>query len=518
MPAKQKFLSSSDDMVNSVEIGEVIEVIGLVGRHFPGFGGIAVDYGTIAVNNIKDVAKANPFNRELFFPDLPDYIVHLRKANLSSWAFTQRLVDVLFDDIAPRFVYRKIKLFLLLSLVALSERKQSKKRGISQSIHTMIVCDGYNSIVPRMMRRMSELKRHEEWIHGLGQKKQPLFIIQDKRSNKETFIESTILAGSRDGILLVDLDSLMMSKSSKLSLQNQHHTISIDPNTCCWGWSVTKPFVGNGGIDRQGPIEGIYSICNDPIRPVIDTFDLVVHLKEVIESEACNLLLDHLLDEAMSGIQNNRSPNYGLSFDGLKKYISVASGIEVKLSTECKDLLRKYFLITRKLKGASQGFASSTALLEQVVIPKQLNALPKYKLLYMKLCLRSVGSIDDALVSILMVEETLVSKYGSSASILGFVSLPDDGENLHKLYADQNYVDTNSLCDFNTTRKRSTDNDESEFISYLQHVSKIDEEEMVKMYQHLMRVLRSFYNENGVNDSISDCGSCSELDESEDEM
>ncbi|CAG8810908.1 2276_t:CDS:1, partial [Dentiscutata erythropus] len=32
-------------------------------------------------------------------------------------------------------------------------------------------------------------------------------------------------------------------------------------------------------------------------------------------------------------------------------------------------------------------------------------------------------------------EETLVSKYGNSASILGFISLSDDQENLHKLYA-----------------------------------------------------------------------------------
>ncbi|CAG8623554.1 6228_t:CDS:2, partial [Diversispora eburnea] len=76
------------------------------------------------------------------------------------------------------------------NLAALSEQNQSKKHGISPSVHIMIIYDGYNSIIPRMMRRVSKLKRHGEWNHGLGQKKQPLFVIQDGKNNiKETFIE-----------------------------------------------------------------------------------------------------------------------------------------------------------------------------------------------------------------------------------------------------------------------------------------------------------------------------------------
>ncbi|KAL1920206.1 uncharacterized protein VTP21DRAFT_1352 [Calcarisporiella thermophila] len=49
-----------------------------------------------------------------------------------------------------------------------------------------------------------------------------------------------------------------------------------------------------------------------------------------------------------------------------------------------------------------------------------------------KLCLRSVATIEDALVSILVVEESLAAKQGSS--VLGFSSLPNDQENFIKLY------------------------------------------------------------------------------------
>ncbi|CAG8571262.1 38436_t:CDS:10 [Gigaspora margarita] len=413
----------TNDLVNSVEIGHAVEIIGLIGRHFPG----------------------------------------------------------LDENIVPRFAYRKIKLFLLL--------------------------------------------RNGEWTYGNGQKKQPLFIIQNGNSTaKENFIESTILARSQGGILMVNLDSLnkrnveslrlVMSKSPSLSIQNRYHKLIIDVNTCCWGWSVTRP-TGKGINLRSAEDEGIESVCNDPIKPIIDTFDLVTYLKECVDSEANGLLVDHLLDKEMLSPENKKN-KFGLSFDDLHKFISIASNIDVKLSTECKDLLRKYFLMCRRLKGASQGFASSTALLETLL---------RLACCHSKLCLRNVGSVDDALVSILVVEETLVSKYGASASILGFVSLLDDQENLHKLYACQNSTFgeplfssthssnniSNSYESMRSNKKLDVDNLQDaneEFFSSLCHVSKQDDEKMTRLYQHLVRVLKSFgdgstessdTNENGIH-------------------
>ncbi|CAG8527718.1 11496_t:CDS:10, partial [Cetraspora pellucida] len=494
----------TNDLVNSVEIGHVVEVIGLIGRHFPGLDDsrfcskLWYDNGLhVEVNNIKKIimnevisAHSYSFNDEQSPFVLPNYINNLRKLNLSGWGFTQRLVDVFCEDMVPRFAYRKIKLFLLLSLVALSERQT--KHCISPSIHIMTISDGYNSIIPKMIRHASKLKRHEEWTYGNGQKKHPLFIIQNGNgTTKENFIECNRLYGN-GGILMVNLDSLnkrdveslrlVMSKSSSLSTQNRYHKLSINANTCCWGWSVAKP-TGKSINHRTADDEGIESVCNDPIKPIIDTFDLVTYLKECVDSEANGLLVDHLLDKEML---NPERSQFGLSFDDLHQFISIASNIDVKLSTECKDLIRKYFLMCRRLKGASQGFASSTALLETLL---------RLASCHSKLCLKTVGSVDDALVSILVVEETLVSKYGSSASVLGFVPLLDDQENLHKLYACQNAtfgepISNNKKSSF--AQGVNDQQDTNEFFSYLCHVSKQDNEKMSRFYQHLARVLKSF--------------------------
>ncbi|CAG8639540.1 716_t:CDS:2, partial [Dentiscutata heterogama] len=127
------------------------------------------------------------------------------------------------------------------------------------------------------------------------------------------------------------------------------------------------------------------------------------------------------------------------------------------------------------------------------------------------------------------VEETLVSKYGSSASILGFVPLLDDQENLHKLYACQNptfgepiFSSTHSSSNISNNYElmrsnkkmpfvQDVDNPQGtneEFFSSLCHVSKQDDEKMARFYQHLIRVLKSFgdgsiessdINKNGIH-------------------
>ncbi|CAG8564261.1 16185_t:CDS:10, partial [Funneliformis mosseae] len=401
-----------DELVNNIEIGQIIDVIGLFGRHFPTLNdGIYCtnswyDNGLHIENKIRISERSFDENHSCV---LPDVIVSLQKANLSAWAFTQRLIDVFCDDIAPRPTCRKIKLFLLLSLMALSEQN-SKKQGNSPSVHFMILSNGFNPIVPRIMRRASELKRHEEWTHGLDKEKQSLFVLQDEQhTGKES-----------DGILLVNLDTLdrhgteslklVMSKSSKLSVQN----LRVHLDTCCWGWSVAKPTFGNQTGSSEN--EGIDRICNDAIKSIIDTFHLVIYLNESIDSEENIFLVDHLLEQEAIYLEEkeHKKKLTVLAFEEFKQFIAVASSIEVR-----------YFLMCRKLEGASQGFTSSTAFFESLLKIARCHA---------KLCLRYVGSVDDALVSILAIEETLVAKYGSSASVLGFAPLSDDQENIHKLY------------------------------------------------------------------------------------
>src|SRR4051812_37050504 len=96
-----------------------------------------------------------------------------------------------------------------------------------------------------------------------------------------------------------------MSKSSNLTMQNRHHKLNIDVNTCCWGWSIAKPKRTNNNNNNssnrksEGDETIFYNNNNGLVRSIIDTFDLIVHLKEIINSKADGFISDHLLDKAM---------------------------------------------------------------------------------------------------------------------------------------------------------------------------------------------------------------------------
>ena len=54
------------------------------------------------------------------------------------------------------------------------------------------------------------------------------------------------------------------------------------------------------------------------------------------------------------------------------------------------------------------------------------------QILFRKLCLRTTGELEDALVSILLIEESLTTLYGNS--MFGFACLPDDKQNIDHYY------------------------------------------------------------------------------------
>lgn len=110
-----------------------------------------------------------------------------------------------------------------------------------------------------------------------------------------------------------------MGKSSNLSMQDRHHKLSIDVNTCCWGWSIAKPNSRPPNKRSEGDGSTVYN-NRGPIRSIIDTFDLIVHLKETIDSKVNGFLLDHLLDKAMLPKKQQHKPSkFCLSFDELKE-------------------------------------------------------------------------------------------------------------------------------------------------------------------------------------------------------
>ncbi|CAG8451760.1 447_t:CDS:10 [Paraglomus occultum] len=465
----------TDDFANAVKIGQFVEIIGFAKRHFHG-----LDANVYRVNNTIDTGvHVESLNNHDRLMQTSEYFTLLQSANLSAWSFTQRVVDVFCEDVAPTKAYRKIKLCLLLSLISISE-KPVKHINSFNKLHLLIICDKYNNTVRRLLRHVSNFTRHEEWTYGIGNKRQPLFSVEygEKKPRSEAALESTILSRVDDGILLVDMETLskkdvndvrqVMTPTSQPTLETQYHQLCMDIDACLWAWSTTRKTTTKGkNLPTHKDVNqyGVESSCKADCR-------------ETVDSETSNSLINHVFDQ----YSENGKLNGRVSLEDFKSYIVAARSIEVTLSKECKDLLRKYYLTFRKLKGGSHGYSSSTALLETLLTLAICHA---------KLCLRSVGSLDDALASVLLVEESIATKYGSSRSLLGFSILCDDQENLHNLYGvttDEDEVpETNEFDDCETNDRR---------LQYFYNLSRYDDEKMSKMYQHLLRIFNTLENDN----------------------
>ncbi|KAF9352259.1 hypothetical protein BGX26_009892 [Mortierella sp. AD094] len=100
-----------------------------------------------------------------------------------------------------------------------------------------------------------------------------------------------------------------------------------------------------------------------------------------------------------------------------------------KMSFACEQLLRSYFQAMRK-----KGSGLDTNEMSSMSV---MSALLKLAICNAKLCFRSIATRDDALVSIMLVEETMATRFGTSC--LGFVPLPDGKDNVICLYGQPHF-------------------------------------------------------------------------------
>ncbi|KAI9146293.1 hypothetical protein BKA69DRAFT_8801 [Paraphysoderma sedebokerense] len=149
-----------------------------------------------------------------------------------------------------------------------------------------------------------------------------------------------------------------------------------------------------------------------------------------------------------------------ISHEDFVQYLNLASEIEVSLSPECQAMLQAYFLINRKLRSEA-GHRVDMDVMRNLVTLAMAHA---------RLCFRNVAIMDDSLVSIMLMEESLTTRFHHS--VLGFShELPNDEENLVKLFG----VETCSVWtdpsvaegSENIIRNRSPDDTLLAFYDYL---------------------------------------------------
>ncbi|KAJ3022572.1 UNVERIFIED_CONTAM: Minichromosome maintenance domain-containing protein 2 [Siphonaria sp. JEL0065] len=394
--------------------------------------------------------------------DVPSSILALLDEDLSSFTFTQRLIDSFCAYHVPLKMWRKLRLSLLLSLVSTppstERRNQDELNVIRQAINVLVVTDDFTPMQQRLVSYAASFKRFAQWSIESSNTMNVVNAV-----GKDGGLERSTVSDAKDGVLFVNMDRVgktdvkcIVEIVEKPVLETVVPGFSVPllfhSNLRLWG-ACTAVQVVKGKVKTQSNVGGcggdsrdlvaipLTEITKPIIQPLISKFDICINLKSSSQRRYQEALAKHVLsssiapsDPLLDGTDNKDWKNDSLppfvSHEDFARFIHTVSEIQVNIPTDCSDFLKKYFVLIRKTFGNVTSSVGASG--DSIFVT--MEALIRTAMAHARICLREEVLLDDVLVSIMLIEESLLLVTG--VSVLGFVSLPEDQESIWSLCGD----------------------------------------------------------------------------------
>ncbi|KAF9965126.1 hypothetical protein BGZ70_005375 [Mortierella alpina] len=190
-------------------------------------------------------------------------------------------------------------------------------------------------------------------------------------------------------------------------VQHEDNKLAMDVRCCCWSL-YTSAISSSAAMSTDGALPGETNTKPAEAAPLVELFDLVIAQGE---SSAASDISRAIAAHTMSRHTSDHADRVGtlLSRMEFSSYIRSASNIQVRFSFECEDLLKAYFQVMRK-----KGSALDTNEFSSVAV---MSTLLNLAACHAKLCFREISDAGDALVSIMMVEETMAARFDGKDNI-----------------------------------------------------------------------------------------------------
>ncbi|KAF9434127.1 hypothetical protein BGZ76_008514 [Entomortierella beljakovae] len=345
--------------------------------------------------------------------------------------------------------------------------------------------NNHDTVISALISNLASSKRSTFWGHESTTCK-PLFSIQRPTQSDVGHIQ---VLSTVDG--------------SDISIQYRDSTQALDLVCCCWA-TYTKMYAPHKNsvddINENGSKDGLGKSI-----PMMDAFDIVVLQNEL---DGVTEISKAISTQTIKRLAGSSSDLVGeeLTSSEFSAYIWHASKIRVRMSNDCKQLLKSYFQVMRK-KG-------TTLDTNEISSISMMSTLLKLAESHAKICLRSVATTEDALVRFaavyflnklpMLFKNTAQAEINSKFEItgisrLGFTPLSNGKENSACLYGESSaYYHDTSQSRASVVPYFEHSEYELGFKSYLAETDKasvpINVEEgrdlvMERMYEHLLRVI-----------------------------
>ncbi|KAL7840703.1 hypothetical protein AOLI_G00260260 [Acnodon oligacanthus] len=417
-----------DELCNSMKIGLVYRVVGIP-AHVHQCPKVTWSIEACSIQAVK-------FEYPCLISD--NFQALLAASACSPWRFSAIIANSFGSAVLPPGLYSTLKLVLLLSLV--------QTEGANPDAHNhldVLALTSDTLIIDRLMTYSLSLAGRGIRHPVTGELFASLSKDEHGAGTANIHAGSALLAGG--GVCLLGdlmcykrdrmdtLQSVLESRSVSVFIPGKKYGEDADQQLSfsiqCNFWALA-----DAAVPSRKPIKPdsvvLGSVEMGPVPPqVAEAFGLVIQCRDAIGHHPLLPMTVHTLRQAISPGEPLYPASMQFTTQDYKELLAYARGLKVDMSPEAEKMIHGYYISSRRVRSDfSQGSSVSVTSIKLMIALAQAHA---------KLNLRTQVLEEDAVIAVLLCENSVTLKHGASALVI-----PPDA------------VFPCDLCDLDSLRRR----------------------------------------------------------------
>ncbi|XP_014870953.1 minichromosome maintenance domain-containing protein 2 isoform X1 [Poecilia latipinna] len=331
----------------------------------------------------------------------------------SPWRFPAIVAHCFGLDLTPPGLYNTLKLCLLLSLV------QTRTDADDPSLDLLVVTAD-TLVLDRLMAYSLSLAcrgvRHQASAEMFAS------LSRDERGAGTANIHAGSALLASGGICMLGdlsfyrkdkldyIQSVLESRSVSVFIPGKKYGEEADQQLSfpvqCNFWALTDSSQRSGRADSA--VLGTAETGPVPAQ-LAETFGLVIQCGDRVGERGAVAQALHTLQQAVQPGSHPHPSCWEFSTEDYQELVARSRGLQVELSPEAKKLIHGYYMASRRARTRSQGVKISLASIKLLISLAEAHC---------KLCLRTKVVEEDAVIAVLLCENSVTLKHGASALVI----------------------------------------------------------------------------------------------------
>ncbi|CAK6972364.1 minichromosome maintenance domain-containing protein 2 [Scomber scombrus] len=397
-----------DELCNSMRIGRLYRVLGIP-AHVHQWPNIT---WSVEANSIQPWEPEYPLKINSNFQEL------LKATAGSPWRFSAIVAHCFGLNIAPPGLYSTLKLCLLLSLVQTRADAKDTFHGLD-----LLIVTTDTLILDRLIMYSLSLACRGVRHQASGEMFASLSRDEHGAGTANIHAGSALLANG--GIcMLGDLSCYKKDRLDAIQSVLESHTASVFipgkkygedadqqlsfPVQCSF-WALTDSTDSSRRSGRADcAVLGTAETGAVPIQ-LADAFGLLIQCRDNVGEQTLFAQTVHTLQQAVQPGKPFYPFCVDFSTEDYQELVSHTQSLQVELSPGAEKIIHGYYMANRRVRSQSQGVKMSVASVKLLISLAEAHC---------KLCLRTRVLEEDAVIAVLLCENSVTLKHGASALVI----------------------------------------------------------------------------------------------------